>query len=89
MDKFGHFYFAYGSNLNDWRGLGLRPVGPATLPDEVLVFDHHSSRRDCGTLNIRRRRGDSSKAIFLPRRGMAGVRSTERRVILALTAARP
>ncbi len=44
MDKFGHFYFAYGSNLNDWRGLGLRPVGPATLPDEVLVFDHHSSR---------------------------------------------
>ncbi|MGO9237852.1 MAG: gamma-glutamylcyclotransferase [Methylocella sp.] len=57
MDKFGHFYFAYGSNLNDWRGLGLRPVGPATLPDEVLVFDHHSSRRDCGTLNIRRRRG--------------------------------
>lgn len=57
-------YFAYGSNLDhdDWsafclpRGFdpdAMRPVGPAVLPDEILVFDYRSQRRQCGALNIR------------------------------------
>ena len=61
-------YFAYGSNLDidDWRDFCrqrgfdpgvLRPIGPASLPDEILVFDYRSSRRQCGALNIRRQAG--------------------------------
>ncbi len=61
-------YFGYGSNLDhdDWsrfcraRDLDprvLRPIGPATLADEMLVFDYHSVRRDCGALNIRHQPG--------------------------------
>ncbi len=57
-------YFGYGSNLDfeDWsafcaeRGFdpfAMRPVGPAVLPGEALVFDYHSSRRGCGALNLR------------------------------------
>ena len=57
-------YFGYGSNLDidDWtlfcreRGFDpgvMRPVGPATLEDEILVFDYRSARRQCGALNIR------------------------------------
>jgi gamma-glutamylcyclotransferase (GGCT)/AIG2-like uncharacterized protein YtfP len=57
MEKTEQRYFGYGSNLNDWRGLGLRPIGPATLPDEVLAFECRSRSRRCSTLNIRRHRG--------------------------------
>ena len=57
-------YFGYGSNLDfeDWsafcaeRGfhpLVMRPVGPAVLEGEALVFDYHSSRRGCGALDLR------------------------------------
>ena len=57
-------YFGYGSNLDfeDWsafcveRGfdpLVMRPVGPAVLQGEALVFDYHSSRRGCGALDLR------------------------------------
>jgi gamma-glutamylcyclotransferase (GGCT)/AIG2-like uncharacterized protein YtfP len=64
MEQTKQLYFAYGSNLNknDWnkycrdKGIDpgiMQPVAPATLPDEVLVFDHYSSRRNSWTLNIR------------------------------------
>ena len=57
-------YFGYGSNLDfdDWsvfcaeRGFEpfvMRPIGPAVLGGEALVFDYHSSRRGCGALDLR------------------------------------
>lgn len=63
-------YFGFGSNLDhaDWsrfcraRGYdpeSLKPVGPATLPGETLVFDYRSTRRQCGALNIRATPGAS------------------------------
>ena len=50
-------YFAYGSNLNDWKhdrrlaGL-LRPVRWAVLPGHKLGFNRYSGIRKSGVLNI-------------------------------------
>ena len=50
-------YFAYGSNLHDWKhdrrlaGL-LKPVRRAVLPDHELGFNRYSSTRKSGVLNI-------------------------------------
>ena len=63
-------YFGYGSNLDldDWRAFcalhgfdpdGLRPVAPAVLEGESLVFDYRSARRGCGALNIEPRSGSA------------------------------
>ena len=59
----GHLYFAYGSNLDavDWgtycRGAGadptgMRPLGPAWLPDYRLVFHFHSASRSGGAADV-------------------------------------
>ena len=64
----GDLYFAYGSNLDaeDWSAFcaahgfdpnAQRPIGPAVLPGEALVFDYRSARRGCGALNIRPQEG--------------------------------
>ena len=60
--------FAYGSNLDaqDWlrhcaeRGVasdGLRPAGPAVLPDMTLLFDYFAVSRGGGVANIAPRVG--------------------------------
>jgi gamma-glutamylcyclotransferase (GGCT)/AIG2-like uncharacterized protein YtfP len=59
----GHLYFAYGSNLDavDWgiycKGAGadptgMRPLGPAWLPDHRLVFHFHSASRSGGAADV-------------------------------------
>lgn len=59
----GHLYFAYGSNLDaeDWGTyckaagadpMGMRPLGPAWLPDYRLVFHFHSASRSGGAADV-------------------------------------
>jgi gamma-glutamylcyclotransferase (GGCT)/AIG2-like uncharacterized protein YtfP len=59
----GHLYFAYGSNLDagDWGTyckaagadpMGMRPRGPAWLPDHRLVFHFHSASRSGGAADV-------------------------------------
>ena len=58
-----HLYFAYGSNLDavDWGSyckgagadpMGMRPLGPAWLPDHRLVFHFHSASRSGGAADV-------------------------------------
>ena len=60
----GQLYAGYGSNLNaqDYQGFSdykkpLEPVAKGCVPDVELVFDKHSSRRECGVLSLRQRSG--------------------------------
>lgn len=60
----GQLYAGYGSNLNaqDYQGFSdykkpLEPVARGSVPDVELVFDKHSSRRECGVLSLRQRSG--------------------------------